>query len=318
MATEPVDPPPPLPSPKRDRRAAAGRRERAGARIVSRSTPRAESSVEPKSGSKSGSKSGARTRPCTGIAVTVGTAVMFLTRLPVGRHASPDPAVLARATCWFPLVGLVVGLSMAGVWTLVQSFAPSSVACLLTLVAGVLLTGAFHEDGLADMADSAGAFGAEAKLEIMRDSRVGTYGALALVLLVLARFVLLWELSVLTVATVAAALVAAHVLGRWSSVWLMARVPHARAGSDNGVVAEGVGTRELLLASLAALVALVPAVSLGGWPVLSTPPLALGIALLAGWRMRRRLGGITGDGLGATNVIVELAALLAVLLAARP
>lgn len=256
--------------------------------------------------------------PPVTIAVTMGTAVMFLTRLPVGRHCSPDPGVLSLATRWFPLVGLLVGASLAAAWTVVQSFAPSSIAVLATLVAGVLLTGAFHEDGLADVADSAGAFDVDAKLEIMRDSRVGTYGALALVLLVLARFALLWELSVMAISTVVAALLAAHVLARWSSVWLMARVPYARPEAPNRAVAANVGTRRLLEASLVALLALLPALWLGGPAVLLAAPLALGIAVLAGRRFRRRLGGITGDCLGAVNVLVELAVLLLLLLAARP
>ena len=256
--------------------------------------------------------------PRVGVAVTVGTAVMFLTRLPVGRYCSPDPGVLSLAARWFPLVGLLVGALLAAVWATLQAFAPSSIAVLATLVAGVLVTGAFHEDGLADVADSAGAFGVDAKLEIMRDSRVGTYGALALALLVLARFVLLWELSVMMIPTVVAALLAAHVTARWSSVWLMARVPYARPEAPNRIVAANVGGRRLLEASLVALLALLPAVWLGGPAVLVAAPLALGIAVLAGRRFRRRLGGITGDCLGAVNVLVELAVLLALLLAARP
>ena len=251
-------------------------------------------------------------------AIVIGTAVMFLTRLPVGRYCSPDPDVLSRSTRWFPLVGLLVGLALAVVWSLVAAVAPSSLACVATLVAGVLVTGAFHEDGLADVADSGGAFELDRKLEIMRDSRVGTYGALALILLVLARFALLWELSVMPVATLVAALLAAHVLARWSSVWLMARVPYARPEAANRVVADGVGGRRLLEASLVALLALAPPVALGGAGMLALVPLALGVAALAGHVFRRRYGGITGDCLGAANVLVEIAVLLAALLLARP
>ena len=257
-----------------------------------------------------------------GEAVVLGTAVMFLTRLPVGRFCSPDPEVLSRSTRWFPLVGLLVGTLLSLVWLGVSVLAPSSIACAAVLVAGVLLTGAFHEDGLADVADSAGAFGIDRKLEIMRDSRVGTYGALALVLLVLSRFVLLWELSVMAGETVVAALIAAHVLARWSSVWLMARVPYARPEAANRVVAEGVGGRRLLEATAVALLALAPSLWLngvGGWACL--PALlasAFAIAFAAGRFFRRRFGGITGDCLGAGNVLVEIGVLLAALLLAAP
>ena len=268
----------------------------------------------------------ARDAPCAGDVdgdaervselVVIGTATMFLTRLPVGRHASGDPRVLARAARWFPLVGLLVGGLLAALWLLAQSLLPSSLSVLVVLVAGVLVTGAFHEDGLADVADGAGAFDREAKLEIMRDSRVGTYGALALVLLVLARFLLLWELTVMPPETVVAALLAAHVLARWSSLWLMARVSYARPESGNRVVVDGVDARRLLEGSLVALVALVPAVLLGGTGMLLLAPLALAVAAVAGTRFRRRLGGITGDCLGAANVLVELAVLLGALVLA--
>ena len=247
------------------------------------------------------------TRP--GAALAIGTATMFLTRLPVGRHASADPAVLAHATRWFPLVGLLVGTLLAGAWALVAAVAPAPLAVVATLVAGVLVTGAFHEDGLADVADSAGAFAREARLEIMRDSRVGTYGALALVLLALARFVLVGELAARAAATLVAALLAAHVLARWSSVWLMARVPYARPEAPNRVVAHGVGGPELAAASLVAALSLVPALALGGAAVLLAPPLAWLLAVAAGRRFRRTLGGVTGDCLGAVNVLVELAVL---------
>jgi|GEM_PF-34836 len=249
----------------------------------------------------------------------VATAIMFLTRLPVGLLGSGDPAVLSRATRWFPLVGLLVGGLLGATWALAQTFLPSSIAVFGVLVAGVLVTGAFHEDGLADVADSAGAFGREAKLDIMRDSRVGTYGAVALVLLVLGRFVLLWELSVMPLVAPLAALIAAHVLARWSSVWLMARVPYARPNSSNRVISANVDLRRLAEASVVAALALVPAVWLGGWlAVLVAIPVALLVTLVAGWRFRRSIGGITGDCLGATNVLVELAVLLTVLVFAAP
>lgn len=257
-----------------------------------------------------------------GEAVVLGTAMMFLTRLPVGRFCSPDPAVLSLATRWFPLVGLVVGTLLSMIWLIVSAFAPSSIACFAVIVAGVLLTGAFHEDGLADVADSAGAFGRERKLEIMRDSRVGTYGALALVLLVLARFTLLWELSVMTTEIFVAALLVAHVMARWSSVWLMARVAYARPEAANRAVAGSVDTRRLLEATGVASLALVPsALLLGQDAVVSLPVLALcvfAITLSVARSFRRRFGGITGDCLGAGNVLVEVGVLTGALLLAGP
>jgi len=124
-----------------------------------------------------------------------GTAIMFLTRLPVGSLCSAEPIDLARSSRWFPLVGLLIALLVSLVYYLASLLLPVPVSIVLMLVASVLLTGAFHEDGLADVADSAGAFGLDAKLEIMRDSRVGTYGALALILLIALKGALLFELG---------------------------------------------------------------------------------------------------------------------------
>lgn len=246
-----------------------------------------------------------------------GTALMFLTRLPVGSSCSSDPAILARSTRWFPLIGLLIGCLLSLIWLVVLSVLPASLAVLATLVAGVLLTGAFHEDGLADLADSAGAFGVDDKLAIMRDSRVGTYGALALILLMLARFIVLWELSVAGVAVVSIALISAHVLARWSSVWLMARIPYARAEAANRVVAQDVDRRRLIEASLVALAALTPVLIASVWQTLLCLIVALLVTIAAGHRFRRTLGGITGDCLGACNVLVEIAVLITILLLTR-
>lgn len=239
------------------------------------------------------------------------TATMFLTRVPVGGLASGDPRALSRATRWFPLVGLGVGAALAASFALVSLVLPTGVAAVATLAIGVRLTGAFHEDGLADVADSAGAFDVERKLEIMRDSRVGTYGALALVLLALAK----WQLLVAAGVGVAAfALPVAHVASRWATVWLMARFDYARPEAANRVVAEGVTGRRLGEATLVACacVALVGLVS--GAPVACAAASLVAplVAELAGHRFRATFGGVTGDCLGAANQLVEVGTLAAI------
>ena len=182
--------------------------------------------------------------------VRLCTAIMFLTRLPVGRFASGDPDVLSQSSRYFPLVGLIVGGLLCFAYLIVAYVFPVSVAIALLLLLSVLLTGAFHEDGLADVADSAGAFSLEKKLAIMRDSRVGTYGALALILLVMIKFVSLESLASADGRALLAAILSAHVLSRWSSVYLMAGVPYARAEANNKVVTEGVNSRRLYEACL--------------------------------------------------------------------
>ncbi|MFK7854258.1 MAG: adenosylcobinamide-GDP ribazoletransferase [Granulosicoccus sp.] len=242
--------------------------------------------------------------------VTFGTAIMFLTRLPVGGFCSADAAVLARSSAFFPLVGALIGGILSLALVILSTVFPTSVVIALIIVLSVLLTGAFHEDGLADVFDSAGAFDRDKKLEIMRDSRVGTYGSLALILMVLVKFFSLWELLESHLSLCIATLFAAHILSRWASVWLMATCIYARAEAANKVVAEGVKSRELLLASLWTLLLLMPlaiVVSPAMWLAI---PIAWLVTIICAHRFRRLLGGITGDCLGAANQLVEVSVYL--------
>ena len=239
------------------------------------------------------------------------TAIMFLTRLPVGRFASGDPDVLSQSSRYFPLVGLIVGGLLCFAYLLVSYVFPTPVAIALLLLLSVLLTGAFHEDGMADIADSAGAFSLEKKLDIMRDSRVGTYGALALILLVLIKFVSLESLASADSRELLAAILSAHVLSRWSSVYLMARIPYARAEADNKVVTEGVNSRRLFEATIIAVLCLIFPGLLVGAGIFITLPLAFLLCLLAGSYFMSSFGGITGDCLGAFNQVVEVSVVLA-------
>lgn len=245
--------------------------------------------------------------------VTLGTAIMFLTRLPVGRFSSGDMQVLATSVRYFPLVGMLIALIMSAALIVFAQVLPLSVAVAATLCIGVLSTGAFHEDGLADLADSAGAFGLDRKLEIMRDSRVGTYGSLGLILLVLLRFVVIWELAQVSLAVAIGALLIAHSSSRWSSVYLMARVQYARAEAANRVVAEGVDNNSLLQATLCWFaVALLPALLVSPWMFLSLAVAWLGSVACARY-FRSVFTGVTGDCLGAGNVVIELLCLAVVL-----
>lgn len=235
-------------------------------------------------------------------------AFTFLTRLPLPGAAGVDGETLARASVWFPVVGAVVGL--IGGLTLVgaERLWPPLVAATLGVLATVLLTGAFHEDALADAADGfGGGANRERILEIMRDSRIGSYGAVALVLVLSAR---IGCLAAMTPMDGARALIGAHVLARWSSLPLIRALPYARA---NGAGRPFVGTvTPLRLLSGTLLAVLLIAVALG-WRALPAGLTAGVVTAIAGRYFRSRLGGITGDCLGATNQLVELATYLAVL-----
>jgi len=246
--------------------------------------------------------------------VVFGTALMFLTRLPVGKYSSGEPLVLAQSVRYFPLVGVIVAFIMSGVLLVCNTLLPMSVSLAMALVAGVLSTGALHEDGLADVADSAGAFDLTRKLDIMRDSRVGTYGSLALILCLLLRFVLVWELAMAGDAVlVCAALVLAHACSRWSSAYLLARTEYAREDAANRIVAQGVDTQVLLQATVCLLLVLIiPAVLLSTWIYLVLPFILL-TTILCSWFFRSTFKGITGDCLGAANVVIELVCLSLIL-----
>ncbi len=235
-------------------------------------------------------------------------AFTFLTRLPLPGAAQVDAEVLARSAVWFPVVGAVVGGLGGLTLTLAGRLWPPPVAAALSLLGTVLLTGAFHEDALADAADGlGGGRDRDRILEIMKDSRIGSYGAVALVLVLSAR---LGCLAALAPVDGARALIAAHVLARWSSLPLMKALPYARTeGTGKPFVASVTGTR-LVAGTLLAAILVVPAI---GPRALAAGLAAAAVTAAAGWYFRTRLGGITGDCLGATNQLVELTTYLAVL-----
>jgi adenosylcobinamide-GDP ribazoletransferase len=228
----------------------------------------------------------------------VRTALAFLTRLPVPAPADPR---LDRAAAWFPLVGLVVGGLAAGVRALADLVLPPLPATVLAVAAAVLVTGGLHEDGLADIAEGLGAHTTrERRLEILKDPRVGTFGALALVL---ATALVIATVSGLDTAHAARALIAAHVLARWAILPISRALPPARAGGAGALLRVPASTLAVgtVLAVAAALVAATPG---PGAAALAAAALA---ALVSGATLRHTLGGVTGDGYGATAKLAELA-----------
>ncbi|MGP1396940.1 MAG: adenosylcobinamide-GDP ribazoletransferase [Inquilinaceae bacterium] len=230
-------------------------------------------------------------------------AAMLLTRLPTGpQPADAPPPDLARSVWAYPVIGMVVG-GIGGVafWAAGAVGLPPPVAALAALAVMVLATGAFHEDGLADTADSLGGWDRERKLEIMRDSRIGTYGTVALVLSLGLRAACLTALE--EPGPVFAALVVGGGLSRGVIVGLLAALPPARP-DGMGVVARN-PERRAIAAGLA--LAVVPAVAVfgpGGGLVLAA--LAGMGGLVLGWRVHRQIGGYTGDVLGAGQQVAEI------------
>ena len=232
-------------------------------------------------------------------------AMQFLTRVPIPALKTFDPDWITRSARYFPLVGQGVGAICAGVLLVGERLWNAPVGAVLAIGVGLLITGAFHEDGLADTADGLGGGQTPARrLEIMKDSRIGTYGACALVA------VLGLKVAVLAGTPIAAALLlAAHGLGRAAAVVGMRLTPYAPSGEAGKwkPVPQGVRTGEVLVALLIA-----------AWPLMLLPPGAIlagltGGALLAALlalTARRLIGGHTGDVLGAVEQVFGLGFLL--------
>ena len=238
-------------------------------------------------------------------------AFLLLTRLPVGRL--PDPAPGLNAAAWaFPLAGLAVGVGAALVfWGATALGLPLGLAALLGLCAQIALCGALHEDGLADLADGLwGGHTRERRLEIMRDSRIGSYGVLALILSLALRWQALVYLGTLDFTLALQALVAMAMLSRVAPVALLALLPAARA-DGLGHSAQSVPVRSLAVATL---VAIAPLLLLQSIPVVTLAlvlaaqsAVVLALAAIA----RRKLGGQTGDVLGAGQQLAEIAGYVA-------
>ncbi len=253
-------------------------------------------------------------------------AIQFFTRIPVtGRLAAWvgfSPEMLRASAAHFAGVGWVVGCVAAVVYVAVEAlmpggYAPLIAACLSTITT-VLLTGGFHEDGLADLADGlGGSYDRDRALEIMKDSRVGAFGAMALVLALLTKIALLAALGQLDVWPLMTLIVASHVISRALPMGLLALLPHVgdAAGSKSKPLADSIsgkalGSNVLWCFGLIALI----------FPAQCATELiaGMGLAFIAWsfmwWRLSKRLQGFTGDALGATQQVCEIAFLLGALL----
>ncbi len=247
-------------------------------------------------------------------------AVQFLTRLRAPSIPYEQDS-LARAVKYFPIVGLLIGSGSALLYTLLAQHLPLAVVALLIVVYLVAITGCLHEDGLADSADGfGGGWEREKVLAIMRDSRIGAYGAVALALSLFARVLLI---AALPRTQVEAYLIVAPVLSRWTTLPLSFYLPPARdrtegGGDGQGADGQGAGgqgariarltTRGNLMIGTLFMCVIVFALlrTRALLPILASVGVTLGTALY----YKRRIGGITGDCFGATNQLAEIAVYL--------
>jgi adenosylcobinamide-GDP ribazoletransferase len=251
------------------------------------------------------------TAPTSGLAFLSGAraALAFLTRIPCGRHPVGQ-AGLRWASAWFPVVGAGLGLLGCGVWAGLER-AGFLVAAVATVAALALITGAFHEDGLADSADAlGGAFQRDKLFAILKDSRIGSFGAAALILVLLLRITALAKLGPAAMG----GLVLGQALSRTPPVWLMATLPWATpsgsARSSNLVA--GTAVHAVIASAFAALVAgvLIAHRMVPLRAVLLSVEVSTVVAVVCGWRFHVRAGGLTGDFLGATQQVTDAAILV--------
>ena len=229
-------------------------------------------------------------------------AIRFFTRLNVPGALGRDGVALERAIRYFPATGLIVGTIAAVVFLAASLFWPKTLAVLAAISAAVLLTGALHEDGWTDMVDGfGGGFGREKVLFIMRDSNVGGFGALALIAMLLARFMALVEIDA---AHLPLALIAGHTVSRLCATYVLAGLDYARQEGKAKAFASRLGRTEIIVISLSGLL---PALFLPWRQSLIGIALALLATLWLARLFKQRIGGYTGDCLGATQQVVELA-----------
>ncbi len=230
-------------------------------------------------------------------------ALQFLTRVPIRLRSEPD---LARSIPWFPVVGALVGCVVGAFAVGLMELVPATVAAGLAVVLGVMLTGAFHEDGLADTADAMGGWTQERRREILKDSRHGSYGVAAMCSTIVLRILCVASLGP---AAAFAGLVAAHTLGRGAAVGVMGiahPVPSEGLGADYSRALSPVSAATGVLASLVLSTAAV------GWWIAPLALAAAAGAVVVSFIAQRAFGGVSGDVLGAVEQVGECLVLIVV------
>ncbi len=231
------------------------------------------------------------------------TAIMFYSRIPVPKKMKHEPDLLNKATRYFPLVGIITGVIAAAVFFAINYVTNVSVAVIFSMIASVLVTGAFHEDGFADVCDGfGGGWTKEKILLIMKDSRVGAYGAIGIVLLLLLKFSLLIALPVNKITMV---IIAGHALSRFFPVIIMFLSNYVRENEDAKAkpLAKKIAAIEALLAFIFAAL---PLLLFCQWQIIGVLLMPLLFTFYINRYFKKWIGGYTGDCLGAVQQVAEV------------
>jgi adenosylcobinamide-GDP ribazoletransferase len=249
-------------------------------------------------------------------------ALGFFTRIPVPNFVDFQESDLNYSAKYFPLIGIIVGLVAAGFFALSAAFLPQNIAVLISMAATIFATGAFHEDGLADSADGlGGGWDKERILTIMQDSRLGTYGAAALFLMLFAKFQLLVSLNGYLVPF---ALVASHALSRLAAVYVMVSLSYSKPTGKAKPLATQISAVDLVVANVFGLLPFFAIIALlvvnnHAFEISLKFVLMTLIPVFLSWlwwrhKIYKWLDGYTGDTLGAMQQITELAFYLGIVI----
>jgi adenosylcobinamide-GDP ribazoletransferase len=232
-------------------------------------------------------------------------ALQFLTLLPIKRGFTSEQ--MGRSTAYFPLVGLILGLILAGFNFVLNLLLPHAVVNILLVILMALLSGGLHLDGLADTLDGmAGHRTPEQRLEIMRDSRIGGFGALGLALFLIAEYV---TLNSIPQENIPQTLVLSAVLSRWAMVTAIHVYPYARSTGLGKAFKDAVNWQQFILATLVTLILAVVLYRITGLVIIAGVWVVLNLVAVY---LKRQLGGLTGDTYGAINEISVLSVFLLV------
>jgi len=239
-------------------------------------------------------------------------ALSFLTVIPLPRRREVSPEQVGRSTGYFPVVGIIIGLILAGLYWLLRLILPSAVVSGLLLICLVVLTGGLHLDGFVDTCDGiAGHKTPEARWQVMHDSRAGAFGIVGVCCLLIVKYV---SLNSVPDSLMMATLVLMPVVSRWAMVYAVFAYPYARPSGLGKVFKEMASRRRLAIATLVALAVVIPWFRLAGL-VIMLGVWVIVVAMAA--YLKRKFSGLTGDTYGAINEVAEVGVLILVCLLAH-
>ena len=236
------------------------------------------------------------------------TALRFLTSIPLPKLREAGDKDIGRSLVYFPVVGIIIGLILAGLAWVLTLILPVTVVAILLLIALVLLIGGLHLDGLADTFDGLSGHTVEDRQRIMRDSHIGSFGVVAIVCLLLLEY---GSLISIPRAWLFWSLILMPVAGRWAMVYVIKVYPYARPAGLGTVFKENAGWGSLVIASV---ITLAVAGGLFLWAGLVIMAVVWGVTAGVGAFFKKRFAGLTGDNYGAINLIAEATVLVMVVI----